>query len=132
MGFGEKIRYIRSRFSLTTKQLATLLHVSQSYISHVENNRRKLSRDKIVILSQKLNTPVEFFLYDEPQTLEEFESRDSGGQNHDEEDYLNYSGVVQQAVAANISPEELGQAIEFIKGYNKIHQKQGAPKSGIE
>lgn len=128
MGFGDKIRYIRGRFSLTTKQLATLLHVSQSYISHVEHNRRKLSRDKIIMLSKELNTPVEFFLYDEPQTLENIESRERSRSILHDEDYLNYAVVVHQALEAHISPEELGQAIEFLKEYNKIHQRRGDNK----
>lgn len=65
MKFGDKVRYIRNKFSLTAEQLAKLLNVTQSYISHIENNRRQLSRDKIVILARKLNTPVEFFLRDD-------------------------------------------------------------------
>ncbi|HWR42052.1 helix-turn-helix transcriptional regulator [Sporomusa sp.] len=119
MKFGDKVRCVREKFSLTTEQLAKLLNVTQSYISHVENNRRQLGRDKIVVLAKELNIPVEFFLRDDVETLEEIEINDKLKTMLTDGKYLNYFVVVDKAVEANISPEELEQAIEFIKRYKK-------------
>ncbi len=131
MNFGDKVRYIRDRFSLTTEQLAKLLNVTQSYISHVENNRRQLSRDKIVILAKEFNTPVEFFLCDDMKTLEEIEFEGKVRAMLNDEKYLNYFVVVDKAVNARISPEELDQAIEFLKNYNKRREIRSVEDSSV-
>ena len=121
MNFGEKVRYIRKKFSLTTEQLARLLNVTQSYISHVENNRRKFGRDKIALLANKLYIPVEFFLREDVKTLEQITFNNHLTAIFEDENYPNYFGVVDQAVKAKISPEELEQAIEFIKKYKRMY-----------
>ena len=118
MRFGDKVRFVREKFALTTEQLAKLLNVTQSYISHVENNRRRLGRDKIVLLASKLQLPVEFFLREDVTTLEELELNVKLKALVTEK-YLNYFVVVDKAVEASISPAELEQAIEFIKTYKK-------------
>lgn len=120
MKFGDKVRYIRARFSLTIEQLAKLLNVTESYISHIENNRRQLSRDKIVMLAKKLNTPVEFFLIDDLETLEEIGHEAKVRAMLNDKNYFNYFVVLGQAMDARISPEELAQAIEFLKSYKQI------------
>ena len=123
MKFGDKVRYIRARFSLTIEQLAKLLNVTESYISHIENNRRQLSRDKIVMLAKKLNTPVEFFLIDDMETLEESEQAAKVRAMLTDKNYFNYFAVLGQAMDACISPEQLAQAIEFLKAINGYRQK---------
>lgn len=112
MKFGDKVRYVRERSSLTTVQLAKLLNVTQSYISHVENNRRQFSRDKIVRLANELKIPVEFFLREDVETLEQLSAIHK---LENSEKYPEYHWVVDYAVEANISPKELEQAIEFIR-----------------
>ncbi|MEL7633624.1 MULTISPECIES: helix-turn-helix domain-containing protein [Sporomusa] len=123
MKFGDKVRYIRARFSLTIEQLAKLLNVTESYISHIENNRRQLSRDKIVMLAKKLNTPVEFFLIDDVETLEEIEQAAKVRTMLNDKNYFNYFAVVGQAMDARVSPEQLALAIEFLKLINGYRQK---------
>ncbi|WP_371371740.1 helix-turn-helix domain-containing protein [Sporomusa aerivorans] len=112
MKFGDKVRYVREKSALTTEQLAKLLNVSQSYISHVENNRRQFGRDKIVSLAKVLNIPVEFFFREDIETLDTFRTIDKLQNAEKTSDYL---GVVDYAVKADISPAELQQAIEFIR-----------------
>ena len=119
MNFGEKIRFVRERAGLTTEELAAKLKVSQSYISHVENNRRLLGRDKIIGLSKVLSIPVEFFLRDDIQTIEELQISEKLKSILSGTKYLNYFAVVDKAVEANITPEELEQAILFIQQYKK-------------
>lgn len=121
MNFGEKVRYVRKKFSLTTEQLAQLLNVTQSYISHVENNRRKFGRDKIALLANKLYIPVEFFLREDVKTLEQVKNNNNLTAIFEDESYPNYFEVVGRAVHAKISPEELEQAIEFIKKYKTVY-----------
>lgn len=119
MRFGDKVRYVREKFALTAEQLAKLLNVTQSYISHIENNRRRLGRDKIVLLANELQIPVEFFLREDITTLEELELSAKLRAMITNEKYINYFVVVDKAVEASISPAELEQAIEFIKTYKK-------------
>lgn len=117
MNFGDKVRYVRKKFSLTTEQLAQLLNVTQSYISHVENNRRQFGRDKIILLANKLYIPVEFFLREDVETLEQIKINNKLATIFAVESFPEYFEVVTHAVKAKISPEELEQAIAFIKKY---------------
>lgn len=119
MNFGDKVRYVRKKLSLTTEQLAKLLHVTQSYISHIENNRRQLGRDKVLLLADQLHVPVEFFLRDDVKTLEELELSVQLQTKLKDKGYLNYFIAVDKAVEASISPAELEEAIEFIKRYKR-------------
>ncbi len=119
MNFGDKVRYVRKKFSLTTEQLAKLLNVTQSYISHVENSRRLLGRDKIISLANQLHIPVEFFLREDITALEELEQSGQLQAMLKNNMYVNYFVAVDKAVAASISPAELEEAIEFIKRYKE-------------
>lgn len=112
MKFGDKVRYVREQAALTTEQLAKLLNVTQSYISHVENNRRQFSRDKIVKLANELKIPVDFFLREDVETSEHGKVTGNAANTERDPDYFR---VVDYAVQANISPQELVQAIEFIR-----------------
>jgi len=124
MTFGEKVRYVREKAGLTTEELARLLDVSQSYISHVENNRRLLGRSRIVALAKALDTPVEFFLRDDILTPEDLLMNDKAKSLLIGSRYVNYFVAVDKAVEADISPEELEKAIEFIKQYKLSAQKK--------
>lgn len=116
MNFGDRVRYVRKKFALTTEQLAQLLNVTQSYISHVENNRRQFGRDKIILLAKKLHIPVEFFLSEDVEILEQIKINNKLTPIlFGDESFPDYCEVVNHAVKAKISPAELEQAIEFIK-----------------
>lgn len=117
MTLGEKVRFVREKAGLTTEELAKRLNISQSYISHVENNRRLLGRDRILALAKTLDIPVEFFMRDDIVSLgdlkaaPELKARLAGSR------YVNYLVAIDKAVEAEISPEELERAIEFIRNY---------------
>lgn len=122
MKFGEKVRYVREKAGLTTEELAARLNVSQSYISHVENNRRLLGREKIVLLAKTLNIPVEYFLRDDVKTLDDLQLNEKLKSLLNGSKYVNYFVAVDKAVEADITPEELERAIEFLKQYKKTEK----------
>jgi transcriptional regulator with XRE-family HTH domain len=119
MTLGEKVRFVREKAGLTTEELARRLEVSQSYISHVENNRRLLGRDRIVALSKTLDIPVEFFLREDIQRLDELTAGLALRARLSDSRYVNYLVALDKAVEAKISPEELEQAIAFIQSYKR-------------
>lgn len=119
MTLGEKVRLVREKAGLTTEELARRLEVSQSYISHVENNRRLLGRDRIVALARTLDIPVEFFLRDDVRMPDELKISSRVQAMLTDSRYVNYLVVLDKAVAADISPEELERAIEFIRNYKR-------------
>ncbi|KYZ75396.1 hypothetical protein AXX12_14710 [Anaerosporomusa subterranea] len=122
MTLGEKVRFVREKAGLTTEELARRLKVSQSYISHVENNRRLLGRDRIVALSKTLDIPVEFFLREDILRLDELKVSSALRARLSESRYANYLVALDKAVEAEISPEELERAIEFIRNYKNQAQ----------
>ena len=117
MTLGEKVRFVREKAGLTTEELARRLNVSQSYISHIENNRRLLGRDRIVALARTLDIPVEFFLREDVCRLEDLHANPA---YLPDSRYVNYLVALDKALAADISPEELERAIEFIRNYKKL------------
>ncbi len=119
MTLGEKVRFVREKAGLTTEELARRLGVSQSYISHVENNRRLLGRDRIVALARTLDIPVEFFLREDIYCLDELKTSSALQARLSDSRYVNYLVALDKAVEARISPEELEQAIEFLQRYKK-------------
>lgn len=111
MTLGEKVRFVRERAGLTMDALAKQLHVSQSYISHVENNRRLLGRDRLIALAKVMEIPIEFFFRDDICTLEQLTTQPVAVESR----YVNYFVVLDKAMAADISPQELERALEFIR-----------------
>lgn len=119
MTLGEKVRFVREKAGLTTEEFARRLEVSQSYISHVEHNRRLLGRDRIVALAKSFGIPVEFFLREDICRLDQLNSSSSLQALLADSRYVNYLVVLDKAVKADISPEELERAIEFIRNYKQ-------------
>lgn len=125
MTLGEKVRFVREKAGLTTEELARRLEVSQSYISHVENNRRLLGRDRIVALAKTLDIPVEFFLREDIHRLDELKAGSALRARLSDSRFVNYLVALDKAVEANISPEELEQAIAFIQSYKSQAKQPG-------
>lgn len=119
MTLGEKVRFVREKAGLTTEEFARRLDVSQSYISHVENNRRLLGRDRIVALSKTFAIPVEFFLREDVSVPEELKAGSALHSMLTDSRYVNYLVVLDKAIATDITPDELERAIEFIRNYKK-------------
>ncbi|MDU4961930.1 MAG: helix-turn-helix transcriptional regulator [Sporomusaceae bacterium] len=122
MTLGEKVRRLREKAGLTTEELARRLGVSQSYISHVENNRRLLGRDRLVALAKTMNIPVEFFLREDVCSVEDLLSAANPGNILASSPYANYLVILDKALAAEISPQELEQAVDFIRKYKNKPQ----------
>lgn len=75
MKTGEKIRYLRIRNNLTSKELSKVLNISESSISLIENGKRKPSLDMIVKIADYFKVTTDFLLgvsdsYIEPNQAE--------------------------------------------------------------
>jgi transcriptional regulator with XRE-family HTH domain len=62
---GEKLKSLRLRHGLTTRQLADQLQTTNSQISRIENRLRQPSADFIVKISDFFNIPLEKLMRDE-------------------------------------------------------------------
>lgn len=62
---GEKLKTLRLRHSLTTRELADHLGTSNSQISRIENDLRKPSGDLIVKMADFFNVPLDKLMRDE-------------------------------------------------------------------
>jgi len=62
---GEKLRALRLRYGLTTRQLADHLQTTNSQISRIENGLRKQSGDLIVKVSDFFNVSLDQLMRDE-------------------------------------------------------------------
>lgn len=62
---GEKLKTLRLRQGLTTRQLADYLQTTNSQISRIENGLRQPSADFIVKVSDFFNVPLDKLMRDE-------------------------------------------------------------------
>lgn len=62
---GEKLKILRLRHSLTTRQLAEYLGTTNSQISRIENGLRQPSGDLIVRMADFFDIPLDKLMRDE-------------------------------------------------------------------
>ena len=61
---GNKIRERRNFLKVTQENLANAINVSSSFISDIENGRRKMSLETMIKISIALKTSLDYFVLD--------------------------------------------------------------------
>jgi transcriptional regulator with XRE-family HTH domain len=117
MSLGDKVRYAREQLGLTTQLLASKAGISQPYISEIENGNKNPSAKTIMKLAAALNVPGEFLLRNDVRTLAEMEIESAVKSKIDSSKYFPYFVTVDHAIASDVTPDELMDAIHFIKKY---------------
>ncbi|EGO63594.1 helix-turn-helix domain-containing protein [Acetonema longum] len=100
MKFGDKVKHARELLQISQEELATKVGATQSYITHIENNRRTPKIEKVVILARALNVPPSYLLDD---AVDASNNRSA------------YNQAIDEAIAAGISPEKLKLIIRSVK-----------------
>lgn len=59
--FGRKFRELRKERNMTLKQFSNLIHISQSFLSDIENNRSYPSISNLLGICETLGVKPEFF-----------------------------------------------------------------------
>ena len=62
---GEKLRTLRQRQGLTSRELGSILGVSNAYIIQIENGQRRPSIDLVARMSRFFNIPADILIKDE-------------------------------------------------------------------
>ena len=114
MLLGEKVRAARERFGWTTQMLAEKVNLSQPYISEIENGNKNPSAKTIMKLAASLNVPGEFLLRNDVKTLAEMDIESAVKNKIDSSKYFPYFVTVDRAIASEVTPDELLDAIQFI------------------
>ena len=117
MVLGEKVRAARERLGWTTQMLADKVNLSQPYISEIENKNKNPSAKAIMRLAAALSVPAEFLLRDDVKTLSEMEIESAVKSKIDSSKYFPYFVTVDHAISSGVTPDELLDAIQFIKKY---------------
>ena len=117
MSLGDKVRFAREQLGLTTQMLAGKAGISQPYISEIENGNKTPSAKTIMRLAAALNVPGEFLLRNDVKTLAEMEIESAVKSKIDSSKYFPYFVTVDHAIASDVTPDELMDAIHFIKKY---------------
>ena len=60
---GEKIRASRKQAKLTQEKLAEKVNISPTYLSEIENDRKKAGRDVLCSIAEVLDVSVDYLLY---------------------------------------------------------------------
>ena len=117
MVLGEKVRAARERLGWTTQMLADKVNLSQPYISEIENGNKNPSAKTIMKLAAALNVPGEFLLRNDVKTLAEMNIEAAVKNKIDSSKYFPYFVTVDHAISSGVTPDELLDAIQFIKKY---------------
>ena len=117
MSLGDKVRFAREQLGLTTQMLAGKAGISQPYISEIENGNKTPSAKTIMRLAAALNVPGEFLLRNDVKTLAEMEIESAVKSKIDSSKYFPYFVTVDHAISSGVTPDELLDAIQFIKKY---------------
>lgn len=59
---GKRLKEVRGVKQLKLFELASLLNMSQGYLSCVENGKRRFTQENLVLLSEKLNVNIQWLL----------------------------------------------------------------------
>ena len=117
MSLGDKVRFAREQLGLTMQMLADRAGLSQPYISEIENGNKNPSAKTIMKLAASLNLPGEFLLRSDVKTLAEMDIESTVNNKIDSSKYFPYFVTVDRAIASGVTPDELLDAIQFIKKY---------------
>lgn len=61
---GKRIRWLRHFHTMTLKEMADKLHITEAYLSHIERGIRSCSLDMLVDISHVLKVPPSVILQD--------------------------------------------------------------------
>lgn len=61
MKYGKVIKEIRQKKNLSQGELASMLNVTQTYLSQIENDKRTPGSKFVETISEKLNIPIYYF-----------------------------------------------------------------------
>ena len=122
--FGDFIKRKRQEHpdELTLKEVSKMLGISLSFLSDVENNRRKpFDKEKIELFAEKLGLTV-----DEKALMYDLAARDRGEVPSDIEDIMMYGEIgdmarlaLRQSNAGKISEDDWKQFIRDMERKNK-------------
>lgn len=114
---GGKLKMLRKQENLTTQELAEKLSLSQPYISQLEKNGRIPSPKNIKKIADFFKVPYGYLMSDDAITIDEFKAAEALRTGQDKERYVPYYIVVDRAIDNDITPEELNDAINFVRKY---------------
>jgi len=118
---GDKIKYAREKSELKPQELAVRIHISQPYMSQIENNSRKPGRETLIKISKVLNFPLDFFISNDIEVfpveneLTEITVYTAEGKamKVNPGKYINHFAILDDATAAGLSEKQIHEAIQF-------------------
>lgn len=144
---GSTIKQLREKSGITSQQLAEMSNVSQAYISQIENNRRQPSYNTLQAIAYALNTSIDTILNahnnaDAGSIHETSDCRPCENEPSAEHPYsyqksasawvaretislnslVDYALAIDNARRANITPDELCEAVEAIKKLKRLRR----------
>lgn len=142
---GSKIKQLREDLGITSQELAEYANVSQPYISQIENNRRQPSYNTLKAIAYALNTSLDYFLADndlaastanntgdpadslhtQPTSQTTYPKPNSGWVVREAMNLttlVDYAMAIDNARRANITPEEVYEAIEALKKLKRLRR----------
>lgn len=134
---GAKIKALREQLGITSQELAERANVSQPYISQIENDRRQPSYNTLHAIAYALNTSIDYFLGSSSESpvnpshssnLEYSMVYNQKASSLMARESINltalvdYALAIENAVRADIGPDELNEAVEALKKLKRLRR----------
>lgn len=111
--FADKMMFSLKKAGKTARDLANYLEVTESFISKVKHSKSELSPDHVVKLSQFTNTPIDYFIRNDVQNVEDLELTPIARKILEDSNSVSYLVLVSHAKDSGLTPQELERAINF-------------------
>jgi Predicted transcriptional regulator len=122
MNLSQKIKFAMDRIEKTPTEFGKLIGVSQPMVSQYTSGERAPKRTRLAKIAEVSGLPLEFFVRDDIVSFEQYEVDKKLGEYPEKQRYLNYFVAIDKAIDGSISPDQLEDAIEFIKKARSIQK----------
>ena len=120
MTLGERIKYARNQKEMTQDELGKLIGISRSFVNHLETDRKKPSLETLIKLAKTLEVSLDFLAEEDVKLI----LRDFLPKDLQKEQQTAYAVVVDKAIEAEITPEDLESYIETIRRHKEKAQSR--------
>lgn len=121
MDFGAKFKYVRKLREFSLDELSNRCGLSKTYLSQIENSKRRPSMKSLERLSKALSADAAFFLDDKAVTFHELAKVSDYNMSEDimkfvtDQEKLSYIVLAKELSDKGISPEAFKLMLDNIK-----------------
>lgn len=117
VNINDKIRYIRKQLDLTQEEFAVKVGVSRSFVNKIESGEKRPSIDTLESIAKIGGVTLDYF--SEKAQIITDEQIKKADPTFNPGKFVNYAVAIDEAIDAEITPEEIREWIAIIRAHRK-------------